>query len=212
MLSSESNHITLNASKITKKLKVKSVNITNQQCWCCTSSGWRRSRPREAVPCSPREFHCRQTPGRARCRLRPCWASSDVLPPAWWRRDPSGHRPRPARCGPDRLLPATGPTPEPWRRRGPGGLTLGRRTGKLELGQTVEKGSRQFKWLNEDYKKPKLSDTYWVILRCDDGLLSLYVSHQLLLKWFPSFPRCLIALTVILAEGIRYKQERGLFK
>ena len=113
------------------------------------SSGWRRSLLREAVRCSPRGLRCHRTPGRARCPRQPSSAPSDVPPPAWWPRAPSGRRPRPARCGPSRPLPVTDPTPELWRRRRSGGLTTGTLRGRTEVGQAVKKMENS--WWIENY-------------------------------------------------------------
>lgn len=118
------------------------MSVTDLQRWCCTSSGWRRSLLREAVPCSPRESHCHQTPERARCPQLLFSAPSDLLPLAWWPRAPSARPPRPARCGPRRPPPATDPPPEPWRHRRSGGLMMGTRTGRTELGRAVRRWKR----------------------------------------------------------------------
>lgn len=107
------------------------TDITYQNGWCCMSSGSHRSLPREAARCSPREFHCHQTPGRARCQQRQFSAPFEFRPPVWRLRSPSGHRPHP---GPNCLLPATGPTVELWHHKNLRGPMMATQT---ELGWTV---------------------------------------------------------------------------
>ncbi len=72
---------TLHFKNRSANVMYSTMTVTDQQCSWCMSSGWRRSLLREAGRCSLCGFHCRQTPGRARCPQKLFSAPSDLHPP-----------------------------------------------------------------------------------------------------------------------------------
>lgn len=128
---------------------VRCEDVTDPQGLCCTSSGWRKSLLHEAVPYSPQEFHCHQTPGRARCQQQPASAPSDVLPPRWWLHNPSGHQPQPVRYGSIHPRPPTSLTLELWHRRAKGSPMMRMQVTKTDLRWTVQRqtAGRMLEWL-----------------------------------------------------------------